>query len=70
MIHEGVVGLWVGGGDVDVFVHVEGYDVLEGDSSLVICLDEILIYQDRRGTGWEAEDERVLGCGVEVVDAV
>lgn len=50
--------------------HVESYNVFEGDAALVVCFDEVLIYQDGRGTGREAEDEWVGWGGCEVVYAV
>jgi hypothetical protein len=60
----------VGARDSDVFVHVEGNDILEGDLVGFVCGDELLVYLDWGGAGWQTEDEWVGGRWVVGVDAV
>lgn len=60
----------MGGGDADVFVHVEGYDILEGDAAGFVGGDEEAVDDNWAGAGGEAEDEGVLRGGVEVFDSV
>jgi hypothetical protein len=65
-----MVGGGVGGGDANVFVHVECYDILKGDAAGFVGGDEEAVDDDRAGAGGKAEDEGVCGGGVEVFDSV
>lgn len=47
LVHEGVVALWVLARYADVFVHVEGYDILERDASRFVGLDKAFVDIDR-----------------------
>lgn len=67
--HEGVVGLGVILGQTNVLVHVEGDDMLEREFTILYKLDEVLVSGYGRGAGGKPEDERLLGGGLEVVDA-
>ena len=42
-VHESVVRFWVFTWDTDILVHVEGGDILEGDTSIFVGLDEVLV---------------------------
>ena len=79
MVGLGVI-LW----KLDVFVHVEGYDMFEATLSvsgrfierkynirefaLLDEFDEVLVCRDRRRSSWKAEDERLLRGRLKVVD--
>ena len=65
--HEGVVGLGVVLGQVDVLVHVEGDDVLEGELAGLDELDEVLVGRDGGRARGQAEHERLLGRRREVL---
>ena len=69
-VHEAVVGLWVGGEEGEVFVHVEGVDVREGEETVAVEGDEVLIDFERGGAGGEAQDEGAGDGGGEGGDAV
>ena len=60
-VHKGVVALRMLYRKSHILVHVEGDDVLEGDLSGVIHLDEFLVGAYRGGTCGESEHERSFG---------
>lgn len=70
LVHECPVALGVILGEADVLVHVEGYDVLEGDHALAVVLDEFLVGFDGSAAGGEADDEGAVFGGLELVDAL
>ena len=57
VVHEVPVALVVILGKTNVFVHIEGNYVLEGNLTLLIHLDELLVNSERRRAGGKAEDE-------------
>lgn len=57
-------------GQVHVFIHVEGYDVAEGDGVGFVGGDEVGVDSFGGGAGWEAEDEGFAWGWAEGVDAV
>jgi len=56
--------------DADVFVHVEGNHVLEGNLAFLVETHQLLISTNGRGTGRQTKDEGFLGRGLESLDAL
>lgn len=54
----------------DIFIHVEGYDIFEGNAIHLVRGNERAVDGNGAASGGEAEDERLLGCGRKAVDAV
>ena len=46
--HERVVAFGVLAGDVDVFVHIESYDVGEADFAGLVEFDKLFVHSERR----------------------
>jgi hypothetical protein len=63
-----MVALWVILRDTYILVHVEGDDVLKGDTSSTVSLDKSLIHTQRRGARRQTEDEGLRGCRLSLVD--
>jgi len=57
-------------GQSDVFIHVEGDDVLEGELTGLVELDQVSVDTDWGGTGGESENEGLGGSGGELLDAL
>ena len=57
--HEAVVAFGVVFGQVDVFIHVERDDVLEGEFACLIFPNEFPVEAERRGAGRASELERL-----------
>lgn len=54
----------------DIFVHVEGGNVLEGEAALLVKLDELAVHAERRAAGGQAQHEVAVGAGRELIDAL
>lgn len=57
-------------GQSNVFIHVEGDDVLEGELASLVELDEVSVDTDGGGTGGETQDEGLGSSGGELLDAL
>jgi hypothetical protein len=57
-------------GKAYVFIHVEGYYILETNLTLLMQADEFFISAEWSATSGEAQYERLLGCGTEFVDSL
>lgn len=57
-------------GQSDVFVHVEGDDVLEGKLASLVELDEVSVDTNGGRTGGKSENEGLGGSGSELLDAL
>ncbi len=68
-VHEAVVAFGVLLRDADVFVHVEGHDMFEGDASGFVGFDEELIDAFGAASCGKTEDKRAVFGGGEVVDS-
>ncbi len=62
-VHETVVALELAGVHGEVFVEVEGDDVLEGEIFFLVEADEFGVDGDGGGSGGEAEDGGLVFCG-------
>lgn len=56
-------------GQSNVFIHVEGDDVLEGELASLVELDEVSVNTDGGGAGGETQDEGLGSSGSELLDA-
>ena len=68
--HEGVVALGMLLGQTYILVHVEGEHILERHTTFLVSLHQVLVHANRRGTSRQTQHKLMLGCGVEVVDAL
>ena len=57
-------------GQSDVFIHVEGDDVLERKLAGLVELDQVSVDTNGRRTGGESENEGLGGSGSELLDAL
>lgn len=57
-------------GQSDVFIHVEGDDVLEGELAGLVELDQVSVDTNRGRTGGKSENEGLGGSGSELLDAL
>jgi hypothetical protein len=68
--HEGMIALRMGLWQTYILVHIEGDDILERHFSSAVSLYEGIIHAYRRRTRRESQYELVVGCRVELVDAL
>ena len=54
LVHEAVIAFRVVFGKIDVLIHVKGDNILEGDTSSLVGLDELLINTNGRGSSRES----------------
>ena len=69
LVHEAVVTFGVILGNADVFIHIEGYDMFEGDATGFVGFDEELVDTFWTASCRQAEDEGALRSRGEVIDA-
>lgn len=69
LVHEAVIAFGVVLGDTDVFVHVEGHDMFEGDAFGFVGFDKESVDAFGTASSGETEDKRAVLCRGEVVDA-
>ena len=70
LTHEVVIALRMFFIKSDVFVHIKGNDVFKGKFAGLIQFYQLAIGAERRGTGWQPQDERAFGCRTKTVDFV
>ena len=68
--HEVVIALRMFFIKSDVFVHIKGNDVFKGKFAGLIQFYQLAIGAERRGTGWQSQDERAFGRRTKTVDFV
>lgn len=57
-------------GQSDVFIHVEGDDVLERKFASLVELDQVSVDTNGRRTGGESENEGLGGSGSKLLNAL
>jgi len=70
LVHEAVVAFGVVLGDTDIFVHVEGHDMFEGDTAGFVGFDEEFVDAFGTTSRGEAKDKRAVFGRGEVVDSL
>ena len=70
LVHEAVVAFGMVFGDANIFVHVEGHDVFEGDAAGFVGFDEQFVDAFWTASCGQAEDEGTVFSGGEVIYAL
>ncbi len=68
VVHEVPIALVMLAGKAYVLVHVEGDDVLKGNFSGLVLLDQALVNTQRGGTGGQTQDEGTVS--LVIVDGI
>ena len=64
VVHEVPVALVMLSGQTNILVHIEGHNILEGDLTGLVHLDEALVNAQRGGTGGQTQNEGAVFCVV------
>lgn len=59
-VHKAVIRLWMIFRQVDVLIHVECYNMLEGYFILLVCFDQVFVDELRTATRWQSKYEWIL----------
>ena len=70
LVHEAVGGFRVIFWQIDIFVHVECYDIGERDLAIFVRLYEVFIYNLWAAAGGQPKHERPLGSRRKRINAV
>ena len=72
VMHEVPVALVMLVGQTEIFIHVEGHDILKADLACLVHADKLLVNADGRGACGQTKDERTIQnqSGLMIIDLV